>query len=128
MKLSFTLFLFLVSLAVHAQSGNIRGHVKDYTGNPLTDAYIFLENSSFGSVSDSRGEFLIRNVPPGSYIISFSAVGFEGQSRQVVVKANETVVVDFQIAEKISVLREIEISGIRSITGMGYLDEVHGTA
>ena len=128
MKQSFTVFLVLASLAVYGQAGNIRGHVKDYTGNPLTDAYIFLENSSFGAVSDSKGEFFIRNVPPGSYIIRFSAVGFEGQAREVVVKANETAVVDFQIAEKISVLREIEISGIRSITGMGYLDEVHGAA
>lgn len=128
MKPSFTFLLFLVSLAVHAQSGNIRGHVKDYTGNPLSDAYIFLDSTSFGSISDGKGEFFIRNIAAGSYIIRFSAVGFEGQSRQVTVRANETAVVDFQIAEKISVLHEIEISGIRSITGMGYLDEVHGAA
>ncbi len=128
MKHTLTTFLFLYSSALCAQSGNIRGRVEDYTGKPLADAYVFLENSSFGSISDSQGQFFIKNVPPGSYIITFSAVGFEGQAREVIVKANETVLVDFHITEKISVLNEIEISGIRSITGMGYLDEVHGAA
>lgn len=127
-KQLFLFILLLSSALAYAQTGTITGLVSDYAGKPVADVYVSLENSAFNAISDNEGRFLIKNVPAGRYSIQFSAVGYESQTRQVEVRPNETMTVNLSIAEKIFVLHEIEIPGIRSITGMGYLDEVHGAA
>ena len=51
-------------------NGKIKGLVLDrVTGNPLPYANVFLDGTSLGSSTDPKGNFLILDVPPGSYTI-----------------------------------------------------------
>ncbi len=109
----------------YAQTGTIKGSVNDLSGKPLAYANVYLEKSKHGATADDNGRYTITNVQAGSHIIHFSAVGYQSKSDTIEVKSGETTEVNFLAEEKSELLKEVTISGIRSITGMGYLAEAH---
>ena len=60
-----------------AGDGKISGIVTDSeSGDPLVSASIVLEGTRLGTVSDDKGRYFILNVPPGSYTLRVSYVGY----------------------------------------------------
>lgn len=56
----------------------IRGVVRDAnSGEPLPFITVLLNNSTFGAVTDSLGNFRITNVPIGRYDLHVSSLGYE---------------------------------------------------
>ena len=127
MKQIFTLIIFSLSALTYsiAQTGTIEGKVKDKSGKPVVNATIILEKTNYGSVSNDLGNFSIKNVAQGNYSIRFSAIGYQSVGLLIEVKANETTEVKFEAEEKVELLHEVEVSGVKSITGMGYMED-HG--
>lgn len=69
--------IFLVPLAVVAQTGKITGTVSDAeTGEPLVGANVTLENTSLGAMTDVDGYFIVLNVPAGTYSVRANYVGY----------------------------------------------------
>ncbi|HEY9165719.1 MAG TPA: TonB-dependent receptor [Candidatus Kryptonia bacterium] len=69
-------------------NSSIKGSVKDsQTGDALPGATILLKGTSLGSSSDLAGDFIIRNVPPGSYTLRATYVGY--RSVEVPITVNE---------------------------------------
>ncbi|GAB5554975.1 MAG: TonB-dependent receptor [Saprospiraceae bacterium] len=57
---------------------SIKGKVTDkLTGEELIGANIFIEGASLGTATDLDGEYVIHNIPVGTYNIRFSYVGYE---------------------------------------------------
>lgn len=77
-RLSFVLsLLFLIAVFVQAQSGKLRGRVVDKeSGEPLIGASVALVGTNFGAATDVNGDYVILNVPPGTYSIKTSFVGY----------------------------------------------------
>lgn len=80
--LKFPLFitLFLVSFNLSAQSytGNIEGKITDkMSGQSLPGVNVILIGSAKGASSDLNGNFLITNIPIGTYQVKASYVGFK---------------------------------------------------
>ncbi|HLZ15631.1 MAG TPA: carboxypeptidase-like regulatory domain-containing protein, partial [Cyclobacteriaceae bacterium] len=109
--------------SLQAQTGTIRGTVKDRQGRPIPQASLKIEMTSIGAMANESGRYTITNVPAGQHLLRFSAVGFKSAARSLEVRANETVEINFEAEEKIEMLHEIEVSGVRSITGMGYMED-----
>jgi outer membrane receptor protein involved in Fe transport len=60
-----------------ATTGVLSGQVLDTkTGEPLAGVNISLKNTTLTTVSDARGAYLITNIPPGSYDVVASLVGY----------------------------------------------------
>ncbi|HEY4151082.1 MAG TPA: carboxypeptidase-like regulatory domain-containing protein, partial [Chitinophagaceae bacterium] len=76
-------FLFCAGslLTVSAQvKNNIRGKVvQGESGAPISNASVFITNTSKGTVSDSSGNFELADVPEGTYDLVISSIGFETQ-------------------------------------------------
>ncbi len=117
--------ILFFNFCASGQTGRIQGNVKDRTGAPIPHATVRLDQTSLGSVTDELGNYELKKVNAGNYIIQFTCLGFQHIAQTVSVVADETVKVNFETVEKISLLNEVRITGIRTITGMGYLDEVH---
>ena len=92
--LSITLF---VSSLLIAQNGKITGEVNNKSDNsPLLGANIILENTGFGSATDSDGRYEIE-APQGDYNLIVSYIGFETLERKISIKSNQTITVNLEL-------------------------------
>jgi outer membrane receptor protein involved in Fe transport len=75
----FRILLLTLSLVVYgfSQTGKLVGSVTDFeTGEPLVGANILLDGTYLGGATDINGEFIILNIPPGTYNIKGLYVGY----------------------------------------------------
>lgn len=63
-----------------AQKGELRGKITDSkTGEALVGATVFLVDTDLGAASNADGDYVIRNIPPDSYNIRISYIGYAPQ-------------------------------------------------
>jgi outer membrane receptor for ferrienterochelin and colicins len=102
--------LFLFPLFSVAQSGSIKGQVKN--GNEgVPFANIGLSGTSFGAATDVDGKFVIKNIPEGAYTLQVSSVGFKNYKISVIIKSNETTTTNTEIEKTSSQLDEFVVTG-----------------
>lgn len=86
--------LFLCSLmictAIHAQSGSLNGKVTDSKNKPLSNVNIAISHTSLGTTTNETGDYVISNLAPGTYTLTFSMVGFATQQVSVYVTGGES--------------------------------------
>ena len=59
-------------------AGKIRGKVTDAgTGEPLVGANVVVVGTSMGAATNIAGEFIVLNVPAGTYSLRTSYVGYQ---------------------------------------------------
>ncbi len=84
--------------AVLAANSSIAGHVRDaQTGDALPGATVLLVGTSLGASTDLNGSYSIVNVPPGSYRIRSTYVGYKEETKTVQVKEGENLTVDLRL-------------------------------
>jgi hypothetical protein len=91
------------SACAHAQSqsinGTIRGRVSDATGASIPDATVTMANAEVGFdktvTADGNGEFVVVNLPLGTYKITVAKTGFSSVSyQQIVLNAGKELTID----------------------------------
>jgi TonB-dependent receptor len=76
----------------------IEGKVTDVaTGEPLFGANIILDGTSMGAATDFEGEYLIANVPAGSYTLRASYIGYESKEIKIELKENVRLQVNVEL-------------------------------
>lgn len=101
--------LFLVSglamgsIALGGTTGKIIGKVTDAsTGDPLPGVNVIIEGTTMGAATDLDGNYLILNVPPGTYTLSASMIGYAKKTvTNVQVRIDLTTRVDFKLEEEV---------------------------
>jgi len=95
------LILFVACFGVQGiyaqQSGTLTGTVADTEGNPLPGANVVLDGTDFGTATESDGAYRIANIPPGSYTIRVTFVGYRAEERDVTVEAGAERTEDFTL-------------------------------
>ena len=87
--LLFPLLLVLVSIYTSAQTGTLKGNVKDANGQPVSGASVILEGTQKGTTTNAEGNYSF-DVSPGTYALVISYVGVLTQRFSVTVSANST--------------------------------------
>lgn len=98
--LQFTLMLVLfIPLLTFAQTGKIVGKVTDaQSGEALIGANVLIDGTNFGAATDVNGDYLILNVPPGSYTLIARYIGYrEVRYENIKVSVNLTTETNFQL-------------------------------
>jgi len=81
-----------------ATAAQIEGIVKDsQTGDPLPGANVVLAGTSMGTSTDIKGTYVIRNVPPGSYTIRATYIGYQTMTGSLQVLEGASVKQDFKL-------------------------------
>ena len=110
-KIILTAFLLSIGAPLFAQTGIIKGIINTSDGVPAEFVNIGLKGTNKNAIASARGEYIIKNVEPGSYILVTSFVGLETKETQVEVKANETTqVTEISLTENSKTLNEIVVT------------------
>jgi len=80
-------------------TGSIEGKLLDAeTKAPLIGANVSVMNTRRGAVTDSEGNFVIRNIPVGGYSLKFSYIGYETLIKtDVIVKSQRATFVNAEL-------------------------------
>jgi iron complex outermembrane receptor protein len=109
-----SLFALLHGAAQAQTTGSLRGRVTTTDGEPVEAVSVGLQGQTFGSITDSQGQFTINNVPAGSYTLAVSAVGLKSAQQTVTVTAGQRTTLDFRLAESAAELQEVVVQGART--------------
>ncbi|MEE9187546.1 MAG: TonB-dependent receptor, partial [Bacteroidota bacterium] len=116
--LRFLVIVFLViplfAVTVVAQTGEINGRVVDDQEMALPFANVLIEGTFMGAATNVDGEYSITNVPPGSYTVRASVVGYRTETAAVTVRVDETASRHFTLAEDFLRLEEVVVTGTRT--------------
>jgi outer membrane receptor protein involved in Fe transport len=123
------IILIIVSSALAQDSGRISGIVvaaKD--GTPLGYANVSVVGAPYGTMAKPDGRFTIDNLPPGTYAISVSMMGYESQTREVVrVSANGTADLRFELEETVVlVVGVVDVTAPKPLVDIEKTGTVHG--
>ena len=105
LKLIFILILCSVSIifAQNKPSGNIKGSVLDKsTKQPLIGVNVIIEGTNRGAATDIEGNFIIKNIPVGTYNLQFSYVGYQPLKKaNVAINPARFTVIEVELEEAV---------------------------
>jgi len=96
-----------------SQSTSLIGKIKS-ANEVLPAASIKLLGTQIGATSNNLGEYNIQNLKPGTYKIVATAIGFSRVEKSITINANESKMVDFELAEIMSALTQVVVTGTRT--------------
>lgn len=108
------------TISFAGNTGKISGKVTDKaTGEPLIGANVFIQGLNTGAATDADGNYFILNVPPGTYTITASMIGYETiNSTNVLVIIDRTTTLNFSLQTK-----TIEVSGVTVVAKKPVIDK-----
>lgn len=110
----FCVFIFSLCCTVAlAQTGHIKGNIKNSAGQPAEAINLILRGTGKGTLTDANGDFEFSALEPGHYQLVGTGVGIKRIDRSVHVKANETTRLDMTAEESAQELQTVEIVGNR---------------
>ena len=112
----FVLLLALRTPAAQAQSGKLSGRVTDGAGQPIIGATVLVVGTTLGAAADLNGDYAIIRVPPGTYTVRFSSVGYQTKIvEEVRISSNQTTTLDATLPEEVVEGEEVVVTAERPI-------------
>ncbi|MBN1637836.1 MAG: TonB-dependent receptor, partial [Ignavibacteriales bacterium] len=117
-QLKFFLFLSLMSFITLSNSlfaqdkGEIKGRVTNaVTGEELIGANVFIPALNTGASTDVNGYFTIKNISPGTYVLTAQYVGYSKKTYEIIVRTNSTTQQDFALDPTSVQMDEVVVTG-----------------
>ncbi len=115
-----------------AQPFSLKGNITDAaTGNALSNASIFLSNTSYGTTSRENGEFELNNIDAGKYDLVVTFIGYETFTETVSEKASSEKLV-IKLKPKSDDLKDVVVKSFDpdgwTKWGKFFLDNFIGTS
>lgn len=116
-RIAFSIFLF-ANIFYAGQTGKISGVVTDsQTGEAIIGANVVVQGTYFGAAADIDGYYFINNIPPGTYVVQVSSVGYAKTTvKEVVVKIDLTTNLDVKLVpESLQLNEDIVVTAERPL-------------
>ena len=98
-------------------SNSLSGKVVDKTtNNPLPGATIYLPDLRVGAAADAQGNYTIKNLPKGKFLVDVHYIGYAAYTESVTIAGATTK--DFVLAETLIEKNEIVITGANLATSV----------
>lgn len=108
MKYLIYLALFLFGTNGYAQSGELSGVILS-ENEPVPFANIYIEDLKSGTTTNEFGSYSLKNIPQGTHILQISAVGYETVKKEISIRPNQKLKIDFRLEISSSELSEVLI-------------------
>ncbi len=114
------IILCLLGVSATAQQSNLKGKLFDKEGNPLLYATAVLLNPedstmAYYGITNVQGQFEMKNIKKGGYILQISYVGFQSHIQNVEIPLAQGNTLGAIILEPLQIdLPEVEVSAMRA--------------
>jgi outer membrane receptor protein involved in Fe transport len=113
-----TITIIFASSNSFSQTGKIRGKITDANSKePLPFVNVIVVGTNYGAATDIDGEYNIIGIPPGTYSVKASAIGYNTQIvENVKTSIDLTTNIDFQLSETtIELKQEVVVTATRPL-------------
>ncbi len=108
-----TVFILLFSSLLFSSTGKIVGVVTEAnSGIPLPGANVAIKGTALGTATNLEGEYTISRVPPGSYTLIVSYIGYEKAEVSVRVVAEEVTRHNFELKSAVVEGEEVVVTAL----------------
>ncbi len=111
-KAAFAAIALILPVLASAQTGSLKGSVKDSAGEYLPGAAVIVSGTNRGTSTDLTGYYLLQNVPAGKVNILVSYLGYEDKVVPVTVEAGKTGTLDVVLSELTSSIEQVTVTAI----------------
>lgn len=107
-----SLFFILVAVTntLAQQKVTIKGKITLINNEVPDNISVILKGTRLGTVTDENGNYKIKNVKPGSYIIKVSGVGYSTKEKNIIINEGEELIENFTISTNSEELTEVVIN------------------
>lgn len=113
MALFVSAFFSLLSFAQGV--GTLTGNIVSSENTPIADVNITVNGTKFGTQTNSSGEFEIKNIKPGNYVLKASFVGFKTKEINFSIQENQaTTLPEIILNSKSETLDEVVLNGTKT--------------
>jgi iron complex outermembrane receptor protein len=118
-QLAKVLVVLCVSAAsLHAQI-NISGTVKNEKGEAISYAAVSLRQTFLAVQTNAKGDYLLKNVKPGTYVLETYSMGYKKQSDTITVDGS-SLVKDIVLTQSEVVIDEVLVQSTRAAANSGF--------
>ena len=104
----FTFFVLCFATSF-SQTGTITGQVSLSTGSAADNVSVTLKNTQIGTVTDEAGNYEIKNLKPGTYILRVTLVGHGTKEKSVTLSSGSEIVENFELVSSTEQLEDVTI-------------------
>jgi len=117
LKTPLLLLIIITSFIKSQNSYVISGFVREIdTGEPISYANVFLTETPFGTVTNSDGYFVFRNLPfppNAEYELNVSMIGFGLYKNTLSIGTEKSIRIDVRMKQEVLEGAQITVSGVR---------------
>jgi iron complex outermembrane receptor protein len=84
------------------------------SGKPIAGATVSISDLKVGAVADASGNYSIRSLPSGTYLVEARSIGFKAQSMNVTISGNATQ--NFSLLENVIEEGAVVVTGLSKAT------------
>lgn len=114
--MSFLLLQILLSFKVYAgTTGKLTGKVVDAISNePLIGTNVVVVGTNLGAAADIQGNYFILNIPPGTYQVKATQIGYSPTTiNNVKISVDQTTRIDIKLGEQVVQLQNVVVTSTR---------------
>lgn len=100
----------VILFAKNEGGGGVAGMVKTSDGQPAAGVAIFVKEISKTIITNESGEFILKNLPPGTYHLEVTMKAYERNETAVAVAEGETVKITIELSYSSQKLEEVVIA------------------
>ena len=93
-----------------AQNATISGTVSHSLGK-ASSANVYLKGTTIGTTTDNNGSFILSNIPAGNYVIVASFVTYESDEKNLSIKSNGNIEINFFLNRDQKKMKEVVVTG-----------------
>jgi len=107
-----TALLLAICAGAQAQKASLSGTVTAPDG-PAAYVSVFLEGTQLGANTNDQGDYVIQNIPAGTYTLKVKSVGYLTISEEITLREGQSLNKNFSLQEDVLNLESVVVSGTR---------------